>query len=158
LARACLLGRAPLRMGVAAVVGALGVLMGFLSFVSVIAPDPQAAALYRIVPIIGSANAITNLAGIALSGFLLHAVWLLYTGREGAEGRIERIAKLMVVVVALWFVVVFFAALFPPNGRLRAAERLSVIGGSVMAGLFSALPAVLLVALFRRGSATVEQR
>lgn len=138
------------RLAITSVVGGLGVLAAVQNLLHALNPDRDTATLYRLVPNIGTANLLANLAGLALNGVLLYTVWQIYTRRAPLGDRVRSVATLMLQLTAIWLVVVLFSALFPPDGRLRGPERVAVIQASLMMAALAAGPAALVRALFRR--------
>lgn len=140
----------PMRIAVATVVGVLGVIGSIANVMNVIDPDGQTQALYRAVPAIGSANLAANAVALLFNAVLLYSMWELHARRAPVQPRVRLVTALLLMTIVVWLVVVVFAALFPPYGRLRGADRLSIIGASVLAAAIAAAPAALVRALFRR--------
>lgn len=140
----------PTRIGIMTVIGVLGVIGSIANVAGVMDPTSRNASLYRLVPAIGQATLIANIAMLGLNAGLLFAVWQLYSGRLKIGPRVRLLASLTLIAIIIWFVVVTFAALFPPHGRLRAGDRLGVIAASLFVALIGALPAAFLRVLFRR--------
>lgn len=136
------------RIGVTAVVGILGVIGTLTNALAAMNPDPQTASFYRMVPMIGTANLYANLAGVVLNAGLVYHAWRLYGGQRDAGPRIRFIASVILICIVVWFVVVAMSALFPPGGRLRVEDRLSVVGTSLLFSIIAILPATLVRALF----------
>ncbi len=138
------------RIGITTVVGVLGVIGSFANVTNAINPDGQTEYLYRLVPTIGTANLVANAIMLALNAVLLFSVWQLYSQKANVSARVRLVTAVMLMAIVVWLVVVVFAALFPPNGRLQGSARLSVIGASVLAAVIAGVPAALVRSLFRR--------
>lgn len=146
-----------MRIGITTVVGLLGVIGTLVNALAAMNPDPQTATFYRIVPMIGTANLYANLAGVGLNAALVYHAWRLYSGQRDAGQRIRLVASVILISIVVWFVVVALSALFPPGGRLRVEDRLSVFGSSVLLAAIAIAPAALVRALFPAVPSTTRQ-
>ncbi len=140
----------PTRIGILTVLGVLGVIGAIANIAGVMDPFSRNAALYNVVPAIGQATMVANVAGLGLNIALLVATWHLYRGQGRVGSRIRLLAALMLIAIVIWFVVVAVSALFPPHGRLRPAQRFEVILASLLVSVVAAAPAAFLRTLFRR--------
>lgn len=145
------------RLTITGILGTLGLIGSAVNYLRTVNPDPLAAAFYRVVPAIGTANQLAGLAGLLLNAGLLWNAWQLYSGHSAAARTLRMITAVIVQMVVVWFVVVTLAAIFATHMR-PPADRVSIITAALFAALIAVVPATLLHALYRRQDAGQGRR
>jgi hypothetical protein len=144
------------RVIVSAVVGIIGVVGNFQTIFGTIAPGP-ADFVYLIAPFTRYLNFFAAALGLWLSVRLARAAWRLAQGDLSAEGEVRRVTSLELFLIGWWFLamlLVMFVGL--PNGYSSA--RGMILGGTIRAALFAAIPVGICRYFFTHARAAGAQR